>query len=54
MRYISMRAAVKVSEDIAQVREADAEVRLVLPSAAVMALQFGPGQWFDDKSETHG
>jgi hypothetical protein len=29
-------------------------VWLVLPPAAIMAFDLGPGQWFDDKSQTHG
>jgi hypothetical protein len=40
----------EVTEHVAEVREADAQVRAVLPTPAVMALQIGPCQRLDNKS----
>jgi hypothetical protein len=43
----------QVAEDIAQICQADAQVWIVLPSPAIMALQFRAGKRFDDKSQAH-
>ena len=44
----------QVREDIPEVGQAHAEMGAVLPAPAVVASQFGPGQWLDDESEAHG
>ena len=44
---------IEIKKDIAEIGQADGEMRVVLPTPAVMAAQAHPAQYADRKSETH-